>query len=216
MIEQPEVWNFEVAARSGIWAVPVDVDAVRGCPVLVDFDEDGGGEAEQGIVVGKDADLAGAAFDLLLDRPLDGVGGTQAPPVRLWQGEDGEAFGDVVVEPVGEAVGRATVGGDQAVEFLLRGVQRGGVPDPPQLGADVLADGGVGGVVNGVLREVELTALPDGAGQDGAAGGLQPGMVVTDAEADAAQAAVDQAVEEGSPVDSEGLQETPSTHRRPS
>ena len=27
-IEQPEVWNFEVGARSGIWAVPVDVDAV--------------------------------------------------------------------------------------------------------------------------------------------------------------------------------------------
>src|SRR6266511_1102096 len=118
-IEQPEVWNFEVGARSGIWAVPVDVDAVRGCPVLVDFDEDGGGEAEQGIAVGEDADLAGAAFDLLLDRPLDGVGGTHAPPVLLRQGEDGEAFGDVVFEPVGEAVGRATVGGDQAVEFLL-------------------------------------------------------------------------------------------------
>src|SRR6266511_4967157 len=89
-IEQPEVWNFEVGARSGIWAVPVDVDAVRGCPVLVDFDEDGGGEAEQCIAAGEDADLAGAAFDLLLDRPLDGVGGTHAPPVLLRQGEDGE------------------------------------------------------------------------------------------------------------------------------
>ena len=33
------------------------------------------------------------------------------------------------------------------------------------------------------------------------AGGLQPGMVVTDDEADAADAAVDQAVEEGAPVD---------------
>src|SRR5512147_1828802 len=109
-----------------------------------------------------------------------GVGGTHAPPVPLRQGEDGEAFGDVVLEPVGEAVGRATVGGDQAVEFFLRGLQRGGVPDPPQLGANALADGGVGGVVNGVLREVELTALPDSAGQDGAAGGPQPGMVVTD------------------------------------
>ena len=72
-------------------------------------------------------------------------------------------------EPVGEAVGRAPVGGDQAVEFLLRGLQRGGVPDSPQLGADALADGGVGCVVNGVLREVELAALPDGTGQDGAA-----------------------------------------------
>jgi hypothetical protein len=55
--------------------------------------------------------------------------------------------------------------------------------------------------VNGVLREVELAALPDGTGQDGAAGGVQPGMVVADDEADAAHAAVDQAVEEGSPVD---------------
>ena len=73
--------------------------------------------------------------------------------------------------------------------------------NPPQLSADALADGGVGGVVNGVLREVELTALPEGAGQDGAAGGLQPGMVITDDEADAAHAAVDQAVEEGAPVD---------------
>src|SRR5512142_1859907 len=81
-----------------------------------------------------------------------GVGGTRAPPVLLRQGEDGETFGDVVLEPVGEAVGRATVGGDQTIEFFLRGLQRGGVPDPAQLGADPLADGGVGGVVNGVLR----------------------------------------------------------------
>src|SRR5512142_1834172 len=51
------------------------------------------------------------------------------------------------------------------------------------------------------MREVELAALPDGTGQDGAAGGLQPGMVVADDEADATHAAVDQAVEEGSPVD---------------
>ena len=66
--------------------------------------------------------------------------------------------------------------------------------------------------MNGVLREVELTALPDGAGQDGAAGGLQPGMVVADDEADAAHAAADQAVEESSPMNfgfREGSQETP-------
>ena len=89
----------------------------------------------------------------------------------LRQGEDGEAFGDVVLEPVGEAVSRATVGSDEAVEFLLRGLQRGGIPDPPQLGADPLADG-----VDGVLREVELAAaLPDGTGKDGAAGGVEPG-----------------------------------------
>src|SRR5512143_1380164 len=94
--------------------------------------------------LGKTRTLLVAAFDLLLDRPLDGVGGTHAPPVPLRQGEDGEAFGDVVLEPVGEAVGRATVGGDQAIEFLLRGLQRGGVPDPAQLGADALAMAALG------------------------------------------------------------------------
>ena len=51
----------------------------------------------------------------LAERLLVGImlfGGTHAPPALLRQGEDGEAFGDVVFEPVGEAVGRATVGGD--------------------------------------------------------------------------------------------------------
>jgi hypothetical protein len=37
----------------------------------------------------------------------------------LWQREDGEAFGDVVLEPVGEAVDLAPVGADQAIEFFL-------------------------------------------------------------------------------------------------
>ena len=48
---------------------------------------------------------------------------------------------------------------------------------------------------------MELAALPLGTGQDGAAGGVQPGVVVADDEADAAQAASDQIVEEGAPVD---------------
>jgi len=194
---------------SGIRVVPVDVDAVRGCPVFVDFDEDGAGEAEQGIAVGEDADLAGAAFDFLLDGPLDGVGGTQASAVRLRQGEDGEAFGDVVLEPVGEAVGGATVGGDQAAEFLLRGLQRGGIPDPPQLGTDALADGGVGGVVAGVLREVELAAPPDGPGQDGAALTTKrtPRMPRSIRLSRTARQWISA---------SEGSQETPSTRRRPS
>ena len=37
----------------------------------------------------------------------------------LWQREDGEAFGDVVLEPVGKAVGLAPVGGDQAIKLFL-------------------------------------------------------------------------------------------------
>ena len=60
-------------------SIPVchgDVGSIRGDPFFVDFDEDGGCEAfEGGPLVGKDADLAGAPFELLLDGAFDGIGG---------------------------------------------------------------------------------------------------------------------------------------------
>ena len=59
-------------------------------------------------------------IDIRQDRPFDEVGGVHAPPVMLWQGEDSQAFVGVVIEPVGEAV-----------EFLLRRLQRRDVPGPP-------------------------------------------------------------------------------------
>ena len=183
----------KLGRRQALGWCQLNVDAVRG---PVDFDEDGGGEAEQGLAVREAANFAGAAFDLLLDGPLDGVG------VR---GRRQCGSGKVkTARPSGTLCSRQSARRSARRRYQRSSParsQRAGVPDPAQLGADPLADGGVGGVVNGVLREVELAALPDGTGQDGAAGGLQPGMVVTDDEADAADAAVDQAVEEGSPVD---------------
>ena len=62
------VWGWSV-----ILGVPVDIDAVGGCPVLVDLGEDGGDEADQGLAVGEDADLLGSSLDFLLDGALDGV-----------------------------------------------------------------------------------------------------------------------------------------------
>ena len=49
----------------------------------------------------------------------------------------------------------------------LGGLAVGGVPDPAQLLADGLSDGEVGGVMDGVLSQMVLTALPDGAAEDG-------------------------------------------------
>jgi hypothetical protein len=44
----------------------------------------------------------------------------------------------------GQCVKHGAEGGGEAVAFLLRGLQGGGVSDPPQFGADALADGSVG------------------------------------------------------------------------
>ena len=90
--------------------------------------------------------------------------GTHAPRARSGRAKTARPR-DAAPEPVGEAVGVPTAGGDEAAEFLLRGPEQQGIPDLAALGADPLADGDVGGVVNGVLREVELGVLPDGAGR---------------------------------------------------
>jgi hypothetical protein len=51
----------------------------------------------------------------------------------------------------------------------------------------------------GVLLEVELAALPRNGAKDGLARGPQAGVVVADDELDPAEAALDQALEEGAP-----------------
>jgi hypothetical protein len=55
-------------------------------------------------------------------------------------------------------------------------------------------------MMDGVLRQVELAALPDGAAEHGFASGLEAGMIVGGDELDAAHAARDQVFQEGAPV----------------
>ena len=55
-------------------------------------------------------------------------------------------------------------------------------------------------MVDGVLGEAEPTPPPCRPRQDGLTGGAESGVVVADHELDAAQAARDQAVEEGAPM----------------
>ena len=61
----------------------------------------------------------------------------------------------------------------------MGGFQRDGVPDATQLAADPLANGSIRGVVDSILGQMELTALPDRPGKDGLTGGTQPGVIVT-------------------------------------
>lgn len=70
-----------------------------------------------------------------------------------------------------------------------------------QFDPDALAGPGIGGVMDGVLGEMELAALPSGAAEHGPPGGAQPGVVVGADELDAPQAAGDQAVQKAPPVD---------------
>ena len=70
-----------------------------------------------------------------------------------------------------------------------------------QLGADALADREARCVMDGVLGEVELTALPFRTAQNGPARGPQPGMVVGDHVFDPAQTAGLEALQKGPPMD---------------
>jgi len=54
----------------------------------------------------------------------------------------------------------------QTRQFCLGGLGVAGVPDGAPLRADALANGQGGGVMGGVLGQMELAALPGGAAED--------------------------------------------------
>jgi CRISPR-associated protein Cas1 len=56
-------------------------------------------------------------------------------------------------------------------------------------------------VVDGVLSQMKLAALPPGARKNGLAGGTQPGVIVAGDEVHPAQTASDQIIEKAAPVD---------------
>ena len=187
----------------GRWAggptLPAQAGIGRG-PLRVDPREHGRGEAQKRLGVGKDPGDAGAPLQLLLDRPLHAVGGAHRPPVAFGQIEDREALRDACLEPVGEAGMAAARGRRQPCEGGLRRGAIRRVPHPPQRGADAAPDPQAGGVPGGAAGEVELAALPRGAGQGRLAGGPQPGMVVRGDELDPAHAAPGEALEKAPPM----------------
>src|ERR1019366_7998402 len=119
----------------------------------------------------------------------------------LRDAEHGHALRDITFEPLAEAWRGFGVALHEEAEFLIGGVLVLGVPYGAQFYPDDAADGMRRSVVDGVLREMELASLPDHASKDGPSGGPEPGMVIGGDEADATQAAPEQAVEKGAPMD---------------
>ena len=176
----------------------VEVD-FSGFPFFTGFGQQGRDEAQEGSFVGKEAGDAGAALDFLI-HPFEGVGGAHSFLMRVRQGEDGEAQGQVFFHPRGQ-FGRALgIVGDDFLEPQLGGGAGGTVEDA--------ADGAChpGALIQpwdvglGVLLEMELAALPGHGGKDRRAGGFESGVIVAGDVGDAAQAAPQEALEEGAPV----------------
>ena len=90
---------------------------------------------------------------------------------------------------------------DEAIQFGPGGIEIVGVPDGAQFGSDALPDRNVRRMMDGVLGQMKLAALPLGPGEHCRAGGAEAGVVVADDELDAAHAPGHQGVEEFRPVD---------------
>jgi len=58
-------------------------------PLIILFTENSADKANNGRLVGKDADHVGAALDLLVDA-FQGIGGVDLAPVFLWEGHEGK------------------------------------------------------------------------------------------------------------------------------
>ena len=95
------------------------------------------------------------------------------------QGEDGKALGDVFFEPLGKLCGVVSVGVDEMAKIFRCACQGRGIPDLPEFRSDAFSDRDIRRVMNGILREVELAALPRGARQHGLPGGAQAGMTMS-------------------------------------
>ena len=116
------------------------------------------------------------------------------------QCEDGEALREIFFHP-GRELGRAYgVMSDDFLEALLGGVSAGTFKDTADGATDFVSLIQARDVGLGVLLEVELAALPGNGTKDGPPRGGHAGMIVADDVGDAAQAALDEALEESAPM----------------
>jgi hypothetical protein len=99
-------------------------------PFVVLLDHHGGGEPDQCLVVGEDADDVGAAADLAID-PLERVGGAELRPVHGGEGVEGEQVFLGVFEQVGDFRQRLAQPAERVADELARCVAIVGVEDRP-------------------------------------------------------------------------------------
>ena len=111
------------------------------------------------------------------------------------------ALGDVLLEPGGEELRSSfRVAGHDVPKPPLGFGRLVRVEDAAEVASDLRSHGDLRHMRHGVLRDMELEAMPGHPGEDGLTGCLEPGVVVANDELDAPHATVDEALEEGSPV----------------
>ncbi len=116
------------------------------------------------------------------------------------KGEDGEALGEIFLQPGGEFWGGVRVGGDEFLEAGLSGEAVGTVEHRADLVGDEGALIQTRDVGLGVLLEMELAALPGDAGEHGLPSRPEALVGITDEQPGGMKPALLEAGQEGPPV----------------
>jgi len=165
----------------------VEVD-FSGFPIFVDLPQQRAGQTQQRGLVGKDSGDSGAPLEFHVD-PFHGIACPHAALMGRWQIQDGQPFGKILLHPKSQFGSGLFIGADQLFDPLIGGLDGRTVEDPAYVGGHTGALVEFGHIGLGVLLKVELTSLPGHAREDRLAGGLEAGVVVTDKEYHATQAA---------------------------
>jgi len=80
--------------------VEVEID-LAGHPLVVEFGEQGGDEAQAGIGIGEDAGDAGAPAQFPVDA-FQAIGGAQPHAMGRWEVEHGQTLGNGCLGPFGQ------------------------------------------------------------------------------------------------------------------
>jgi hypothetical protein len=113
--------------------------------------------------------------------------------------ENGEGLRDVRLEPGGELRSGFLVAGHHLAKPPLSLGRLIRLEDAADVARDLWPHGDLGSVGHRVSHKVELPRLPVRSGDNGLPGGLEPAVVLADDEFHTSHAAVDEALEEGSP-----------------
>ena len=169
-------------------------------PFLALLFEERADQAQQGGLIGEESRDSSPAFELHVD-PFEGIGGSEAALMGLWEVKDGEAHGEILLHPGCKFGMGGGVAGDERLESGLGSGQIRAVED----GADVMGDSGAlvqaGDVGLGVLLEMELAALPGHGWEDRPAGRAEACVVIADDQLDSAESLFMEGTQEGSPMD---------------
>ena len=116
------------------------------------------------------------------------------------EGEDGQGFGDVLLEPVGKCGRGLVVTADPVLESPVGLGAVVGVVDAPDVIGDFDPHRDLGDMSHGVLARVELATLPGHSGNGGVTRRLEPCVVIADDELHAVHASFLEALKELPPV----------------